>query len=112
VSDYGYLFTAISLTVVAQLTLKYGSTRNYRGLRVVCNAYNASAYTILLLVTVFLVKALQSIPMSIATAWISLTYMLVVIASVVVFREGALLKKLLGCVLIIAGVAAFELPLA
>jgi len=112
VSDYGYLFTAIGLTVIAQLTLKYGSTRNYQGLRVICNAYNASAYTILLLVTVCLVRALQGIPLSIATAWISLTYMLVVIASVVIFREGALLRKLLGCVLIIVGVAAFEFPLA
>jgi multidrug transporter EmrE-like cation transporter len=109
-SHYFYLFLAIGLTVVAQLTLKFAGNRSYKGFRIVCNAYNLSAYSLLLLVSVLLVKALQGIPLTIATAWISLTYMLVVIASVLIFKEGALPRKLVGCVLIMAGVVAFEMP--
>lgn len=110
-NSYYYLFGAIALTVIAQLALKYAGLQGYRGFDVVLNRYNASAYTLLLLVTVLTVKALQTIPLMVASAWISLTYMLVVIASVVLFDEGQLQRKLVGCAFIMAGVALFELPL-
>jgi multidrug transporter EmrE-like cation transporter len=110
-SSYYYLFGAIALTVIAQLTLKYAGLQAYRGPGVVFNRYNATAYTLLLVVTVLTVKALQAIPLMVASAWISLTYMLVVIASVVLFDEGQLGRKLVGCAFIVAGVLLFELPL-
>ncbi|MEH6590838.1 MAG: hypothetical protein V7746_11295 [Halioglobus sp.] len=109
-NSYYYLFGAIALTVIAQLVLKYGGLRDYRGFGVVLNRYNATAYTLLLLVTVLTVKALQTIPLMVASAWISLTYMLVVIASVVLFDEGEMRRKLVGCAFIMAGVALFEFP--
>jgi multidrug transporter EmrE-like cation transporter len=109
-TSYHYLFAAIALTVIAQLMLKYAGLQAFPGRGVVFNRYNAIAYTLLLLVTVLTVKALQTIPLMVASAWISLTYMLVVIASVILFDEGQLGRKLVGCALIMGGVLLFELP--
>lgn len=109
---YAYLFGAIAMTVVAQLLLKYGGSRSYQGIRVVVNVFNLVGYSLLLVVTIMLVVALQGIPLKIATAWISLTYMLVVIASVLIFKEGRMLRKLLGCMMIVVGVMLFEVPLS
>ena len=111
-TPYIYLIAVIGLTAISQLTLKYAATRPYEGIRRLLNPYNFCAWSLLLLVTMLFVKTLQYIPLGVVAAWMSLTYLLVVLLSVWLFREGGLWRKLAGCLLICAGVLVIELPVA
>jgi len=110
-----YIGATILLTVYAQLVFKWqvamagtfpvGSMERILFLlRVLFNPWVISSYVTALLASLFWMAALTQFELSYAYPFISLTFVLVLLLSGVFFHEPITRPKILGVLLIVAGV--------
>jgi len=110
-----YIGATILLTVYAQLVFKWkiaiagafpvGSVERILFLlRVLVNPWVISSYVAALLASLFWIAALTQLELSYAYPFISLTFVLVLLLSGLFFHEPITRFKILGLVLIVAGV--------
>jgi len=102
------LGAGIGLTATAHLLLKSGASgRAYRAALI--HWRTLAGLMVFGLVTVLNVYALQQIPMNVFVAWSAAAYVLVVIGSAAILREGLGPAKLAASGLIVAGILLFSL---
>ena len=106
-----YLFAmlAIVLTGVSQTLLKLGARNAKTALGVYLNPATLTGYFVLLIVTICGVFALQGLDLKLFYALASLNYVIVVILSGIVLKEGLSRNKVVAVCLIVVGVVVFNL---
>lgn len=107
---YGVALAAVLLTVFSQFLLKRGarSDRRHR-FAIWLNALTLSGYAILLVVTLMNLYAYTVIPIRANVFLLPLVFLLVTVMSVVALHERLTRMQVVGCLLIAAGVAVFNL---
>lgn len=107
------VFLAVLLTGISQILLKIGSAHQGKRKDSVLAAYlnlpTLFAYGLLLLVTVISVLAMKEIPLKMFYAIASLNFVVVVSMSWGVLKEEVNKKMIVGIVMIVLGVAVFNL---
>ena len=106
-----YLFAmlAIVLTGVSQTLLKLGARNDNTPLSVYLNPATMTGYLVLLIVTICSVFALQGLELKLFYALASLNYVIVVVLSGIVLKEGLSMNKVVAVCLIALGVVVFNL---
>ena len=110
-----YIWTTVLLTVYGQLVFKWQvdmagvfplglGERVLFLLRFIINPWVISCYVTALLASLFWMAALTQVDLSYAYPFISLTFVLVLLLSPIFFQEAITLLKLLGVLLIVAGI--------
>jgi len=103
------LAVCVVLTACAQLLLKMGAAGKPTFSASFANRRTVSGYAILGIVTVLVVYALQGLELKVVTAFMSLTYLLVSISAWLFLREELTPNRVLGCLLIMAGIVVFSI---
>jgi drug/metabolite transporter (DMT)-like permease len=104
----GMLAMCILLTATAQLLLKAGASRPHP-LASFLNPQTAAGYALLAGVTLMMVYVMQRIELKVATAFQSVTFLLVLAGAMLFLRERVTRARVLGSLLIVAGIAVFFL---
>lgn len=107
-SHYAALASCIALTAAAQIFLKLGATASRSTLVSLVNPWTICGYGLFALVTVLSVYAMQRVDLKVVTAWTGLTYIFVMVASRMVLGELLTLTRIVGIILIAAGVVIFH----
>lgn len=104
-----YLLVAVCilLTGMGHVLLKAGARKN--NISPYFNAYSISGYILLLAVTICSVLALKAIDLKLLYAAMSLSYAVVLALSSILLREKLTVRGLAATLMIIAGVAIFNL---
>ena len=110
-SFYHYMALAlcIVLTSIAQLLLKFGASNKQTVSHSFVNRSTLGGYGLLAVVTIISVYAMQVIELKVVTAWVSATYLLVVLLARTVLKEPLTIMKMVGCGLITLGGVIFSL---
>jgi drug/metabolite transporter (DMT)-like permease len=112
-SKYLIALVSITLTAIAQVLLKYGvvasastvqAPLHLRLVRTVINPFVLSGIAVYGLSTLCWLVALSKLRLSVAYPMVSFSYVLVTVASAVIFREEITRNQILGLCLIISGV--------
>ncbi|MDB4894200.1 MAG: transporter family protein [Firmicutes bacterium] len=112
-SKYLVAFFSIALTAVAQILLKLGVVASasttlapvhVRLLRTVINPFVLAGLAVYGLSTLCWLIALSKLRLSVAYPMVSFSYVLVTVASAIIFREAITRNQILGLCLIITGV--------
>ncbi len=104
------LFGAVAVSAASQMLLKKGAGTHYDSfIREYCNPWVISGYGLMVLSTLCVIYAYQGVDYKNGAIIESLGYILILILSRILFREKITPKKLLGNLLILAGVAVFYL---
>jgi len=98
------------LTAIGQLLLKRGA-RTDRGpvTRLWLNRWTAGGYALLFVVTLLALYAYKVLPLRAAVVLAPLSFLLVTVLSVLLFRERLTRIQAIGCALIVAGLILFNL---
>jgi drug/metabolite transporter (DMT)-like permease len=107
---YGAMAVGILLTGLAQVLLKLGMSHRDSWVSSFFDWRTLIGYGFFGVVTVLNVYAMQEIELKVTGAWGSMTYVLVLLLSGLVFKERMGRAVILGCVLISAGILVFNLP--
>jgi drug/metabolite transporter (DMT)-like permease len=112
--EYYYLIIMVCLTVAGQLLIKVASSkvtlkRSELNFKTLSNPWLVSGVAITFAAPVFYFLALKKIDLSIAFAFSSLNYALVMIASSVFFKEKLSFNKVIGTLIIVAGILLFSI---
>jgi multidrug transporter EmrE-like cation transporter len=106
---------AVILTGISQVLLKIGSAhqgkQKYSIFAAYLNFHTITAYVLLLCVTVVTVIALKEIPLKLAYAIASLSFVTVGILSWGILKEEVNMKMIGGMVLIVIGIVIFNIPI-
>jgi drug/metabolite transporter (DMT)-like permease len=105
------LGACILLTSLAQLFLKIGSARKARASMVhsVFDPYTICGYGLFFLNTIVLVYVMQFLEFKTVSTASSVSYLCVVLLARFVLKEKMTLGKLVGCMLVVAGIVVFEM---
>jgi drug/metabolite transporter (DMT)-like permease len=106
---YFYAMLSIVLTGISQLLLKIGARNNSTPLGVYLNPATMMGYFMFLIVTVCSIFALKGLDLKLFYALTSLNYVVVMVLSRIVLREGLSRNKVVAGCLIVAGVVVFNL---
>ncbi|HTY91168.1 MAG TPA: hypothetical protein VMC84_08340 [Methanocella sp.] len=106
---YILVILCILLTGMGQLCLKLGSHNKQSFLGMYLNPYTLSGYAILFIVTILSVLALMGIDLKVFSAFMALNYVAITLLSVAVLHEPLSKNRIIAIVLIVFGVAAFNL---
>jgi drug/metabolite transporter (DMT)-like permease len=114
----GLLFVGICLSVVGELLLKHGVNNVGRTLElwplpelvrtlwsVFTNLYVLAGFACVFSASIFWLAVLSRAEISLVYPMLSISYVVVVILSYFIFRENVTLLRLVGCCVIIGGVA-------
>jgi uncharacterized membrane protein len=110
-SCYLALAVSILLTSLAQVLLKRGVSSKNSWFKSLFTWRSLVSYSIFGMVTVLSVYALQKIDLKTFGAWISVTYILVILLSWQILKEEIDRTTIIGCSLIIIGNFIFHLTL-
>lgn len=110
-THYLALVLCIVLGPIAQLLLKRGANTNASAARSFVSPWTLGGYGLFGAVTVLAVYAFQQIELKTVAAFTSLNYLAVVLLARLFLREPLTRGKLMGCALIMLGVAVFNLDL-
>jgi small multidrug resistance pump len=109
------VFLAVFLTGISQVLLKIGSAHQGKRKDLILAAYlnlpSVTAYILLLFVTLITVIALKEVPLKMAYAIASLSFVVVAGLSWGVLREEVNKKMIVGIVLIVIGIVVFNIPI-
>lgn len=113
-TEYYYLIIMICLTVAGQLLIKVASSkitikRSELNLKTLTNPWLLSGVAITFTAPLFYFLALRKIDLSIAFAFSSLNYALVMLASAFFFKEKLSFNKIIGTLIIVAGILLFSI---
>ncbi len=104
-----YVF-AVFISSISQVMLKKSANKTYDSkIKEYLNPYVIISYTMFFSATLCTVLALRYIPLSFGTIFESLGYVFVSILSVIVLKERAGKRKILGMSLIILGILIYSL---
>lgn len=106
---YAALAGCVVLTVCAQLFLKRGASNNTSVLSSFLNPWTIIGCGLFCIVTILSVYAMQEVELKTVTAWISTSYLLVVILALLIYKEVLTSKKIIGCLLIVIGIITFSM---
>ena len=106
---YFYAMLSIVLTGISQTLLKIGARNNSTPLGVYLNPATMMGYFMFLIVTVCSIFALKGLDLKLFYALTSLNYVVVMVLSRIVLREGLSRNKVVAGCLIVAGVVVFNL---
>jgi multidrug transporter EmrE-like cation transporter len=109
-SHYLAMAIAILLTSFAQVLLKSGVTGKESWHRGLLSWRTVIANSMFVIVTILNVYAMQAIDLKIVSAWVSVTYVLVILLSWKVLKEKLDHIIAIGCVLIVSGIIIFNSP--
>jgi drug/metabolite transporter (DMT)-like permease len=118
IQAFGLLFVGICFSVIGELLLKHG-VNNLGGtlelwpfpdligslVRVFTNLYVLIGFVLLFAGSIFWLSVLSRLELSLAYPMLSLSYVVVVLLSWVIFRENVTPLRLLGVFVIVGGVA-------
>lgn len=111
VNGIAALVISISLAIGAQLLFKYGANRIpsfggslFEWVGHIISTGIPIALTLYFVSAILYIYALRSIPLSIASPTIAVSYAVIVLLSAWIFHEPLVLNKIIGVVLIGAGV--------
>lgn len=113
-AEYYFLICMICLTVCGQLLIKVASSkvtlkRGELTFKTLTNPWLVSGVLVTFTAPVFYFLALRKIDLSIAFAFSSLNYALVMIASSIFFKEKLSFNKIIGTIIIVAGIILFSI---
>lgn len=101
---------AVLLTAISQVLLKFGARRaGSAAWMLYFNGYTLTAYVSLVTVTLMNLYAFRVIPLKAAVVLLPLTLLLVGIFSFLFLHERFTRKQVVGAILILAGLAVFNL---
>ena len=112
--EYVYLLIMILCTVVGQMLIKVASTQvtisfKTLNLKTILNPWLLSGVFITFIAPLFYFLALKKLDLSVAFAFSSLNYALVMIASIVLLKEKISLSKIVGTSIIVIGILLFSI---
>jgi drug/metabolite transporter (DMT)-like permease len=107
-SYYAAMAAGILLTGFAQVLMKRDAARHGTWLASFMNWRTLLGYTIFGLVTILNIHALQAIDLKTMSAWVSATYLVVVLLSWKLLSEEIDRRTALGCIFIVLGIIAFN----
>jgi len=99
---------AVLGTTVAQLLLRAGSRHNHT-LGALFNPVTLLGYLVLFCVTILMVYALHGVYMRTLVIWNSSTYVLIPVASSLLFGERLTGRKVVGATLIVLGILLYSM---
>ncbi len=106
----GLLLFGVFCSAVSQVMLKKAALRQYPSkLREYLNPLVIIAYVIFVGTTFLSIYAYKGIPLSMGPVLEATSYIYVTIFGVTIFKEKLNRRKLLGLLLIVAGIAAYSL---
>ena len=106
----GLLLIGVFCSAVSQVMLKKAALRQYPSkLREYLNPLVIIAYVIFVGTTFLSIYAYKGIPLSMGPVLEATSYIYVTIFGVTIFKEKLNRRKLLGLLLIVAGIAAYSL---
>lgn len=104
------LFGAVLLSAISQILLKMGAKKPHRNwIREYANPWVFSGYILLVISTLCVIYAYRGVDYKNGPVIESFGYILVMLLGRVVFQEKITKKKLLGNLLILAGIIVFYL---
>ena len=106
---YLYAMLSIALTGISQTLLKLGARNDDKPLGVYLNMATMTGYFMFLIVTVCSIFALKGLELKLFYAVASLNYVVVMILSKIVLKEGLSRNKVVASCLIVVGVIVFNL---
>lgn len=106
---YLYVGISIVLTGISQTLLKIGARNDNTSLGAYLNPATLTGYFVLLIVTICGVFALKGLELKFFYALASLNYVVVMILSKIVLKEGLSRNKVVASCLIVVGVIVFNL---
>lgn len=106
----GLLLFGVFCSAISQVMLKKAALRQYSGkLREYLNPLVIIAYVIFVGTTFLSIYAYKGIPLSMGPVLEATSYIYVTIFGVTIFKEKLNKRKLLGLLLIVAGIAVYSL---
>lgn len=104
------LFLAVIISASSQMLLKQGASKKYDSVvREYLNPWVISGYALMILSTLCIIYAYRGVAYKNGAIIESLGYLLIMILSRLLFREKITKKKLVGNLIILAGVLVFYL---
>ena len=112
--EYFYLLVMIICTVAGQMLIKVASSQvtisiKTLNLKTILNPWLLSGVLITFIAPLFYFLALKKLDLSVAFAFSSLNYALVMIASIVLLKEKISLSKIVGTSIIVIGILLFSI---
>lgn len=107
-THYAVLAAGAVITALAHLLLKTGADRG-AGIRLWLNLHSIGGYGLMLGVTLMNLYAFKFVPMRANVVLSPVVFLLVTALSVVFLRERLTRRQVVGCALILAGIAVFSL---
>ena len=112
--EYVYLIVMIMCTVTGQMLIKVASSHvtisiKTLNLKTILNPWLLSGVFITFIAPLFYFLALKKLDLSVAFAFSSLNYALVMIASIVLLKEKISLSKIVGTSIIVIGILLFSI---
>lgn len=109
-SYYAAMALAILLSAFAQVLLKRGAAPGASRRQNFLNRRTLAGYALFGVVTILNMYALQAVDLKTMSAWVSATYVLVMVLSWKVLKEKIDGLTVLGCALIVLGIIIFNAP--
>lgn len=104
------LFLAVAISASSQMLLKKGAKKQYSNvIREYLNPWVISGYALMILSTLCIIYAYRGVAYKNGAIIESLGYLLIMVLSRLLFQEKITKKKLVGNLIILAGVLVFYL---
>lgn len=112
--EYAFLLLMILFTVAGQLLIKKASSEveiklKTLNLKTLTNPWLVSGAVVTFCAPIFYFLALKKMDLSVAFAFSSLNYALVLFASAIFFMEKISINKIIGTLIIVLGILSFNI---
>jgi small multidrug resistance pump len=104
-----FLLSAL-ISSLSQILLKKSALKTYpTKIKEYLNPLVISGYVLLLICTVLVVLAFKEVPLSLGPILEASAYVYIMILSAIIFKEKITIRKIIGNIIIIAGICVFSI---